>query len=102
MSDIDFAAEVKFDSRGFLTKAEGILDNRKVDVEEVLKTFTELSQSVADGDSSKIDDLCTEAKKCVEALAPLLKGAPVTIGDLYGLMYGNYMTVVPEIQANSY
>lgn len=98
LSDIDFFAEVKFDAKELLARAEGVVDNRKVKIEEFLQRFIELNGLVAAGDVSQLDDLCEEANKCIEELRPALKGSPVAIGDLYGLIYGNYMNVIPIVK----
>lgn len=104
LSDIDFVAEVLFDDQSFLKKAEGILDNRKIEVmgddrnPPAFENFVKLMHAVVDGNGSKIDELVEEVERCNKEYKTKIKSAPVTAGDFYDLLYGNYMRVMPVVK----
>lgn len=104
LSDIDFIAEVLFDDQAFLKKAEGILDNRKIEVmgndrnPPAFENFIKLTHAVVDGDESKIGELVEEAERCNKEYKTKIKSTPVTTGDFYNLLYGNYMRVMPVVK----
>lgn len=104
LADIDFVAEIRFDVESLLDRAEGVLDNRKVVVRGDGKTtpefgtFIELAQELASGVAAKVDELADEAERLEERFRNKMKASPVTVGDLYGLLYRNYMEVVPVVK----
>ncbi len=104
LSDIDFVAEVLFDDQAFLKKAESILDNRKIEVmgddrnPPAFENFIKLAHAVVDGDESKIDELVEEVERCDKEYKTKIKSTPVTTGDFYDLLYGNYMCVMPVVK----
>ncbi len=104
LSDIDFVAEVRFEDEVFLEKAEGVLDNRKIEVKgddknlPAFDTLIKLAHDVADGNESKIDELVEEIERCNREFKTKIKSVPVTTGDFYDLLYGNYMRVMPVVK----
>ena len=104
LSDIDFVAEVRFEDEAFLEKAEGILDNRKIEVmgddknPPAFDTLIKLAHAIADGNGSKISDLVEEVERCNKEFKTKIKNAPVTVGDFYELLYGDYMRVMPVVK----
>jgi ABC-type cobalamin/Fe3+-siderophores transport system ATPase subunit len=97
LSDIDFVAEVKLDSQRFLDDAGYVVDNRRVDLQEVFSDFINASQAVALGEEKQIDNVANEAAKSVKTLKEKLK-AKVSINRLFDLLFSNYMTVVPVVK----
>lgn len=104
LSDIDFVAEIRFDRKEFLVKAENLLDNRKIEVIDDNKNspafdaLIKLAQKVADGDESKIDEFMEEIERCNKEFKTKIKGAPVTTAHFYDLLYRNYMRVIPVVK----
>lgn len=98
LADIDFLADVRFDREAVLTYAEGVVDNRKIDVRTEFAQFLNLSQIVAKGDELKIDELVNEAISTAGRLRGALKGKPIGLSDLFDLIFRNYMTVVPVVK----
>lgn len=104
LSDIDFVARVLFDDKAFLNKAEGILDNRKIDLmgddshPPAFEGLIKLARAVVDGDVSKVDKLVEEVERCNRKYRTKIKNAPITTSDFYDLLYGNYMRVVPVVK----
>lgn len=101
---IDFVAEVRFNDDLFLDKAEGILDNRKIEVKgddqnpPAFDDLVKLSHAVADGNDLKIDKLVEEIELRCKNYKTKIKSEPVTIGDFYDLLYKNYMQVIPVVK----
>lgn len=104
LSDIDFVAEVRFEDEAFLEKAENILDNRKIEVmgdnknPPAFDTLIKLAYAVADGNELKINNLVEETERCNKEFKAKIKNDPVTAGDFYDLLYGNYMRVMPVVK----
>lgn len=104
LSDIDFVADVHFEDEVFLEKAEGILDNRKLEVmgddknPPAFDTLIKLAHAIADGNGLKVDELVEETERCNKEFKTKIKSAPVTTGDFYDLLYGNYMRVMPVVK----
>jgi len=104
LSDIDFVAEIRFDIKEFLERAERIFDNRKIVVIDDSKNSPEFDNLikiaclVADGDEAKIGELINEIENCNKKLKPKIKGAPVTIWHFYDLLFKNYMRVIPVVK----
>jgi len=103
LSDIDFVAEIRFDRKDFIERAENILDNRKIVVIDddknspAFDTLMNLARAVADGNESKIDEFIEEIERCNTEFKTKIKGAPVTTGHFYDLLYRNYMRVIPVV-----
>lgn len=104
LSDIDFVADVRFEDETFLGKAEGILDNRKIEVmgddknPPAFDTLIKLAHAIADGSETKADKLVEEIERCNKEFKAKIKNSPVTVGDFYDLLYGNYMRVMPVVK----
>jgi len=105
LSDLDFAAQIKFDSERFLRAAGDVLDNRRVTVlaDEISKSvFNKLLKyyvSVAAGNEHHVDNLVSETERLNEELKSKLKSSTaITVGDFYGFLYGNYMSVSPVVK----
>lgn len=104
LSDIDFVAEIRFDKKEFLEKAENILDKRKIVVIDddknspVFDDLMKLARTVADGDESRIDEFIEEVERCNKEFKTKIKGAPVTTGHFYDLLYRNFMRVIPVVK----
>jgi len=60
--------------------------------------FIKLTRTVAEGDESKINELVEEVERCNKEYKTKIKGTPVTSGDFYDLLYGNYMNVMPVVK----
>jgi hypothetical protein len=98
LSDIDFVADIRFANDDFLSRAEGVLDNRKISVEDAFADVIRLSKEMADEDETKVDDFVDAVEASAGANRVRLKGQPITVGDLYDLLYRNHMTVVPQVK----
>ena len=104
LSDIDFVAEILFEEKDFVKRAEGVLDNRKIEVmgddrnPPAFEAFIKLTHAIVAGDESKIDQLVDEIERCDNEYKSKIKGAPVTMSNFYNLLYGNYMRVVPAVK----
>lgn len=99
LSEIDFIAEIRFDERAFLNKAEGILDKRKIsDIEQAFYGIIRLAYAFTEDGESRIDELVDEIGKCSKEHKTKVKGMPVTVGDFYSTLYCNYMKVVPVVK----
>ena len=105
LSDLDFAAQIKFDSERFLKAAEDVIDNRKVKVvadeksESVFNRLLEYYASVAAGNENDIANLVAETERLNKELKSKLKSSSaITTGDFYLFLYGNYMTVSPVVK----
>jgi hypothetical protein len=104
LSDIDFVAEIRFDKKGFLERAESVLDNRKIEVIDDNKNspafdaLIKMARFVADVDESKIDGFIEEIECCNNGFKTKIKGVPVTTGHFYDFLYRNYMRVIPVVK----
>lgn len=104
LADIDFVAEIRFDSETLLNAAKGVLDNRKVDIGgdgtggSEFEDLINLARTVADGDASEVENLVAETERLNAVLRGKTKAEPVTVGDLYDVLYHSYMTVVPVVK----
>lgn len=104
LADLNFFAEIHFNADGLLNKAESIMDNRKINIygdDNTLPAFDKiikLYHAVACGNESKIEELIEEIERCNNEFRSKIKGYPVSIGDFYGFLYGNYMRVVPVVK----
>jgi hypothetical protein len=103
LADLNFFAEIQFDAEGFFSKAESIMDNRKVDIcgdntQGAFDKIIELYLVIAEGDESKCKELVEEIEHCNSAYKSKIKGYPVSTRDFYGFLYGDYMKVVPVVK----
>lgn len=105
LSDLDFVAEINFDSGLLLGNAEDVVDNRRVfvrpenDNKGVFDDLIRLYQEVSLGDEQKINALVDE----IERLSTELKGkikvsSAIGLGDFYKFLYGNYLSVIPVVK----
>ncbi|MFA5933420.1 MAG: hypothetical protein WC826_05135 [Microgenomates group bacterium] len=105
LSDLDFVAEIDFDSNKLLGNAEDVVDNRRVFVKSendnkgVFDSLIKLYQEVSLGDETKVAPLIDE----IERLSTDLKGkikasSAIGIGDFYRFLYGNYLSVIPVVK----
>lgn len=105
LSDLDFHAQINFDSVRFLKAAEDFVDNRKIPVigsegiRGAFDNFISLSREIANGNEAKISELVEEAGKLSHDLKSKLKGSrAVSTGNFYDFLYGNHMSVAPVIR----
>ena len=105
LSDLDFVAEVNFDSKQLLKNAEDVVDNRKVLVRPedgdgwVFKGLVGLYKEVASGDETKVSTLIDEVERLNNDLKGKIKTSSViSVGDFYKFLYGNYLTVIPVVK----
>jgi hypothetical protein len=104
LSDLDFVAQVIFDENYLLSKAEDVVDNRRVYVRPegenwAFKTLALLYKQVAEGDESKIEDLVNETERLNTELKQKLKtSSAISVGDFYRFLYGNYLRVSPMVK----
>lgn len=105
LSDLDFVAEIDFNSEQLLSAAEDVVDNRRVFVRTendnmgVFDDAIALYQSVILGDESKIGPLVEEMEKLSTELKGRIKASSaIGIGDFYKFLYGNYLSVIPVVK----
>ena len=105
LSDLDFDAQINFDSNRFCVDAQDVVDNRKVAVigdennEGVFNTLISLYLVLAGGEELVIPDIIDEVEKLGNSLKSKLKGSQaISLGDFYNFMYGNYLNVVPVVR----
>jgi len=106
LSDLNFVAEVNFNSNWLLKNAEDVVDNRKVlfvrpedENECVFKTLIGLYKEVAIGNASRINALVDELERLNNELKNKIKtNSAISIGDFYKFLYGNYLSVIPVVK----
>lgn len=105
LSDLDFVAEVNFDSKQLLKNAEDVVDNRKVMVRPedgdtwVFKNLVEFYKAVAAGDETKVNVLVDELERLSNDLKGKIKtSSAISVGDFYEFLYDSYLTVIPVVK----
>ena len=105
LSDLDFVAEIDFDSNKLLENAEDVVDNRRVFVRPengnkgVFDDLIKLYQEVSSGDETKITSLVDEIERLSTELKEKIKASSaIGIGDFYRFLYGNYLSVIPVVK----
>lgn len=99
LSDLNFIAEMIFYKDTFLSSAEDILDNRKININE---TFEKLF-SIIDSLTAIEDDAINEYVKEIERLQTSLKtkikrSKAITMQDYNDFLYNNYFTIIPSLK----
>lgn len=104
LSELSFEAEISFDINSFKVKAEEILDNRKVVInfekeDCVFKKLVDKYQELIKGDRSMIPEVVDEVTALDSDLKSKIKLSHiVTITEFYGLLYSNYLSVLPMVK----
>lgn len=105
LSDLDFVAEVDFNSKQLLKNAEDVVDNRRVVVRPedgddwAFKNLVELYKKVALGDETEIKTLANEVERLNKELKNKIKTSSViSVGSFYKFLYGSYLTVIPVVK----
>ena len=105
LSDLDFVAEVNFNSKQLLKNAEDVVDNRKVMVRPedgdtwVFKGLVGFYKAVAAGDETKVNVLVDELEHLSNDLKGKIKTSSViSVGDFYKFLYDSYLTVIPVVK----
>jgi len=104
LTDLNFVAEIRFDAEGLLKKAESIMDNRKINIagdDNTPPTFDKLVKfyyAIAEGNESQIAYLVEEIERCNSEFKSKIKSYPISAGDFYHFLYGNYMRVIPVVK----
>ncbi|MBC8527672.1 MAG: hypothetical protein H8D22_12615 [Candidatus Cloacimonetes bacterium] len=104
LADLNFVAEIRFDADGLLKKAESIMDNRKINIDgddntpPAFDKIIKLYSAIVEGDENRIGDLIKEIERCYNELKSKIKSYPISTGDFYNFLYGNYMRVVPVVK----
>jgi hypothetical protein len=107
LSELEFVAEVVFDSERFLDRAEDIVDNRKVVVRSddnsgPFHKMISLYNKIASGENGKIDELAEQIDVINEDLKSKIKQSTIVSDEeLYNLVYGNYLSVIPFVKYKS-
>lgn len=104
LSDLDFVAQLQFESRSLLQGAEDVLDNRQVEVKgddrvkSVFDKLLALYSGLTRGDVHTIVALVDETDALTEGLkTKLKKSQAISVTDLYKCLYGTYLNVVPVV-----
>jgi energy-coupling factor transporter ATP-binding protein EcfA2 len=99
LSDLTFGAEINFDLENFLQTAEDVMDNRKVNVNDMTYELFSLIISIMAGDDAAPSKFGEEIEKLNRENKNKLKPSQViTLGDFYRFLYGNYWTVIPTVK----
>lgn len=105
LSDLDFIADVSLDAEKILKNAEDVVDNRKVIIRPedgenwVLKDLIQLYKEIVSGDETKIKPLVDETERLTNELKDKIKlSSAISLGDLYKILYRNYLTVIPVVK----
>lgn len=105
LSDLDFVAEINFDSNQLLGNAEDVVDNRKVFVRSedgndgVFDGLIKLYQGVTSGDDKKVGPLVDELERLSTELKGKIKASSaIGVGDFYKFLYENYLSVIPVVK----
>ncbi len=104
LSELSFDAEISFDIDSFKDKAEEILDNRKVIInfekdDCVFKKLIDTYQELIKGDRSKINEVVGEVTILESDLKAKIKSSHlVTATEFYGLLFSNYLSVLPMVK----
>jgi hypothetical protein len=104
LSDLEFIAEINFNSEKMLCNAEDVIDNRRVFVRDqggtwAFKKLVGLYEQVASGATAKVDELINEVERLNRELKTKIKtSSAVGIGDFYKFLYRNYLYVLPVVK----
>jgi hypothetical protein len=107
LSDLEFVAEIVFNSERFLKRAEDIVDNRRVvvrsdDISSPFHKMVSLYNKIASGENENIDELADQIDAINKELKSKIKQSTiVSTEELYNLVYGNYLSVVPFVKYKS-
>lgn len=104
LSELSFDAEISFDIDSIKSKAEEILDNRKVIInfekdDCVFKKLIDTYQELIKGDRSKINEVVGEVTILESDLKTKIKSSHlVTATEFYDLLFSNYLSVLPMVK----
>jgi hypothetical protein len=104
LSDLDFTANVQFDRPRLLAGLQDILDNRQVEVvgdakvKSDFEVLQKLYDALASGDTAAVDRVAVETARLAEEMkGKIKKSQAINAGDLYRILYGSYLFVLPVV-----
>ena len=105
LSDLDFVAEINFNSEQLLKNAEDVADNRRVFVRPdesnkgVFNKLIKFYQEISNEEEGKVSSLVDEIERlCIELKGKIKASSAIDVGDFYNFLYGNYLSVIPVVK----
>lgn len=104
LSDLNFGVKILFDLEKFIHTAEDVMDNRKVavnskDGESIFSNLIRLINSILGGNENDITNCINEVERLNNEYKNKLKSSQaIGVGNFYGFLYGNYLTVIPTVK----